>query len=82
MSQIKAPKIVQREKEEVPAEILAQSIVDIARGFNQLMQSRLTRYALVVLIHDKSKIAKRDIEIILNNLEQLEQTWFKPKKVS
>jgi len=33
------------------------------------------------LIHANSKVPKRDIELVLNNLDDLEQTWLKPKPV-
>lgn len=69
--------IKQQLGKEVPAEIIAQSIVEISKGMNALNSTRLTRRAIVTLIHETSKIARRDIEIVLNNLDQLEKVWLK-----
>ena len=64
--------------EQIPAEIIASSIVKIAEGMQALNATRLNRRAIVTLIHEHSKIARRDIEIVLNNLTSLESTWLKP----
>jgi hypothetical protein len=64
--------------QEIPAEIIATSIVKIAEGMEAMRKTRLTRRCIVTLIHEQSKIARRDIEIVLNNLDQLETTWLKP----
>lgn len=64
----------------VPAEIIATAIERIAAGMRVLNSTRLTRRAVVALIHDTSKISKKTIEIVLNNLEGLEAEWLKPKK--
>ncbi len=64
---------------EVPAEIIATAIAQIAEGMKALNNSRLSRRAVVVLIHDQSKISKRQIEIVLNNLTDLEADWLKKK---
>lgn len=61
----------------VAAEIIATAIVDIAKGMKSLNASRLSRRAIVTLIHDHSKVARRDIQIVLNNLDSLEATWLK-----
>ncbi len=78
---MKKVKVIQDAEKEIPAEILAQSIVDIADAMAIMNRSRLTRHAIVTLIHAQSKIARRDIEIILNNLDLLETTWLKPRKI-
>lgn len=70
-------KVVQHPDKPVQAEILAQAIVDVADGVRRMNASRLSRDAIVTLIHDKSRIAKRDIEIILVHLDSLEATWLK-----
>lgn len=64
---------------EVPAEIIAQSIVEIADAMKVLSRTRLSREAIITLIHARSKVGKRDIELVLNNLEALERIWLKPK---
>lgn len=71
--------VVQNE-EEVAPEVLASSIVAMAKAMQVFEKSRLTRYAIVTLIHAHSKVAKRDIELVLNNLVELERIWLKPLK--
>lgn len=76
---MKKPKIIvkQKEDEEIPHEVMAEAIIEISRGMRKLMNSRLRREAIVVLIKDKSGVNKSVIEIVLNNLEQLEAMWIK-----
>ena len=73
----KATKIEIKQDPEAPvaAEILARSIVEIDTAMKRLSNSGLRRKAIVALIHDTSGIGKRDIEIVLNNLESLRATW-------
>lgn len=65
--------------EAVAAEVIATSIVKIAEGMKAIGQTRLSQKAIVTLIHAQSKVARRDIEIVLNNLQDLERDWLKPK---
>lgn len=60
-----------------PVEVIAQSILDIATGVKAILATRLTRKAIVVLIQYQSKLPMRDIECVLNNLEDLEKDWLK-----
>jgi len=66
---------VQQNEQPVPAEIMAQAIISISDSMKKLNNSGLKRKAIVALIHDQSKISKRHIEIVLNNLESLRQDW-------
>lgn len=59
----------------IGAEIIARSIIEIDNAMKQVMKSGLKRSAIVALIHDRSGIGKRDIEIVLNNLECLRKDW-------
>ena len=63
----------------VPAEVIADAIVEISKAMKALSNTRLTRRALVTLIAYESKVPRRDIEIVLNNLDRLEDTWLKRK---
>ena len=68
-------------EKDIPAEKIAQAIIDIQDAVNkkllllsiQLNRSQLKREALVDLIHDNSKVAKSTIRIVLNNLDELER---------
>ena len=70
-------KVVPTPEKEEPVEVIAQAIQDMSRACQKLLNGRLKREAIVALIHDKSGIAKRTIEYVLNNLEQLEHTWLR-----
>lgn len=59
-------------------EVLAESIHRIAKAMDEIEKSRLNRKALVTLVHAHSGVGKRDIEIILNCLQQLEEIYLKP----
>jgi len=62
-----------------PIEIIAKSILDIAEGMKKLNSTRLNREALVTLIWDNSHVPKKEIRIVLNNLEVLESLFLKKK---
>ena len=70
-------KITVKQQPEAPvaAEVLARAIVEISDAMKKVATSGLKRKAIVALIHDHSGIGKRDIEIVLNNLEGLRETW-------
>lgn len=75
-----AVKIIPAEGDEpLPYEVIEQSIVAIADAMKRIGDTRLTRRAIVTLIHAESKVPKRDIEIVLNTLEMMERTWLKPR---
>jgi len=62
------------EKKETP-EVLAQSLITISKGFEQFLNSSLSRRALVTLLLDmpeiRSKVGRSEIELVLNNLPKL-----------
>lgn len=55
--------------------VLAQSIVDIGKACKGLRESGLNETAIVVLLHDKTKISKVSIREVLAGLRQLE-SWY------
>jgi hypothetical protein len=59
----------------VATEAVARAIIDISDSMKKLSTSGLKRKAIVALIHDHSGIGKKDIEIVLSNLESLRETW-------
>lgn len=69
--------VKRNEAEPEPVEIIAQSIIDITASMKRIDASRLSRRALVALIYDESKLPKRDINVVLNNLGALESIWLK-----
>lgn len=72
-------KVKRAEIDPVPFEVLEQEILGIAEGMRRINATRLSRKAIVALIHANSGIAKRTIEVVIENLENLEGNWLKPK---
>jgi transcriptional regulator CtsR len=56
-------------------EILADAIVRISEAFTKLSASGLNRDAIIILLHDHTKISKRDIKLILDSLSRL-RGWY------
>lgn len=56
-------------------EILAEAITRISESFAKLSASGLNREAIIVLVHDHTKISKRDIKLILDSLSRL-RGWY------
>jgi hypothetical protein len=56
-------------------EILAEAIVSIGKGAAQLSASGLNKRAILVLLHDRTKLPMRDIETVLDALPRL-ASWY------
>lgn len=56
-------------------EILAEAIVRIGEAAEKLNASGLNRKAIVLLLHDATKVGKKDIETILDALPRL-RGWY------
>lgn len=56
-------------------EILAEAIVRIGDNVKKLSDSGLNRKAVVLLLHDATKVSKRDIGAILDALPRL-RGWY------
>jgi hypothetical protein len=62
--------------EEVPVELLAQSIRDISMAAKKMLNSGLNRRALIVLIQDSCvRIGQREICAVLDSLVDLETRY-------
>lgn len=57
---------------------IARAIIEIHNGMKALDDSPLSRDAIVTLIAWQSKITRKDINIVLNNLLDLRNDWLKP----
>lgn len=58
---------------EVPTEIMAQAIVDVANAAKKLANSRLTKRAILVLLRDETNLPMRQIEIVLDAAANLDK---------
>lgn len=74
--------IKQNPDKPIAAEIIAQSIVKIGDAMKAMSSTRLRRCAIVTLIHEDTKIARRDIEKVLSSLDTLENQWLKPAPIT
>lgn len=68
-------KVAQNQELRFSKEILADALLQISAAFQKLLASGLNRKAIVILIHDQSKVNKRQIELVLHNLEQLKEDY-------
>lgn len=69
--------IKQDPEAEVPTEIMASAILMLSHAAQKLLNGRLKRDAIVVLIKDSCGLSKAAINQVLNNLEELEHTWLR-----
>jgi|GEM_PF-4753256 hypothetical protein len=77
---MKKTKIVQRENaDEIPVEIIADSIVEISAGIKKMRSGRLNDKAIVHLIHKSCNVAGHTILAVMNAMEELEKEYLKPK---
>jgi len=76
----KVPVIQQDPENIIETPVLAQAIVDISKSVRKALSSGLTRKAIIVLIAHTSKMPMRDIDIVINNIEDLERTWLTKNK--
>ena len=56
-------------------EILAEAIVRIGEAAARLNASGLNRKAIVLMLHDATKVGKKDIETVLDALPRL-RGWY------
>ncbi len=68
-------KIVKNEDKPEPTEILAEAVIRISENLEALQNSGLNQRAIVALVYDYTKIAKRDIELVLESLAKL-KGWY------
>ena len=80
---MKTPKVkvvVAEGDEAQPVEVMEKAITELASGMKRLNASRLKREAIILLLHDASKVGKPDIRKVLDSLDQLEPMYLKPAK--
>lgn len=73
-------KIKKNEENPESVELLAESIIKVAEGFEKLLNSRLTQRAYEVLLQDgigQAKISKSQIRLVLQALPRLKGWYLK-----
>lgn len=63
------------------AEVIASSLEEIARGMKAIDATRLNRAALIVLLQHTTKLSRKALAKVLDDLGNLERNWLKPKKL-
>ena len=69
--------ITVKEDPSVGAEVLAQSIVDVALAAKKLLNSRLTEETISVLIKHQSGVSMANIKKVLHGAADLERIFIK-----
>lgn len=64
-------------KEEMSSEKLVELIKHISTSMKLISTSKLKQETVIALIADKTKLSKRDIKLVLDNLDKLESIWLK-----
>ena len=75
-------KVIVKQKEneeEVPVEIIAQSIQKLSEAFSKMKKSGLSRYCQVVLLSDASGVGRPDVRKILDSMENFEKMYLAKK---
>lgn len=71
------PRISVKKNEQQPEskEVLAEAIIRIGEAFSALQKNGLNKRAIEVLVHAETKVAMRDIRLILDALPRL-RGWY------
>lgn len=71
-------KIIKNEENPESKELLAESVIKVAEGFEKMLKSPLKNRALEVLLHDaigQAKISRTQIRMVLEALPRL-KAWY------
>lgn len=74
------PPVIKNDKDKpLPVEIIAESIVEVAKGFRAMRNSRLTRRAIMILIKDSctGNVTLSDISKIMDAAADLDKNFIK-----
>lgn len=69
----------EKEYKEMVEEI-ATNIAKLSRQVSSLLNGRLKREAIIILLAQMTKLPKRDIEYVLNAIESMEDVYLKKSK--
>lgn len=64
-------------KDEMSPEVLVELIQGISAAMKKLSSSKLKQDTIIALLRDRTGLAKRDIKLVLDNLDKLEKIWLK-----
>lgn len=70
-----------KDEEQIPAQVIAQSIVKIAEGWDKINRSGLNMKAVLLLISHSSRVPQRHVKAVLYALDSLKKDYLAtPKK--
>jgi len=72
-------KVKQVEGEEVAAEVLAQAIEKISRGFAAWGEAGMNRRAMVVLVSASTQVPRNVVDTVLKGIDSLKRDYCVPK---
>jgi hypothetical protein len=73
---MKQPVIVKQDEEEaIAAEVIAKALIDISKATKAILGAGLKYETIVTLVHAHCGVAKRDIRLVINNLDQMQSIW-------
>lgn len=75
-----APVKITQPEEEIPTEIIAQSIKDISDGMEKIRTGRLNDKAIVLLLHHASGVSQTDVRKVLIAMNCLADLYLNEKK--
>jgi hypothetical protein len=61
----------------IPAEIIADAIVEISKGIKAIRNTRLSERAILVLLRDATGLSLNEIRRVLGALDDLEKMYLK-----
>ena len=63
------------------AEALVEALKKISEGFQQLSKAGMPRSMIKAWIHQKTRVGKANIDLVLDALEELQQEMNKPVRI-
>lgn len=65
---------------EIPVEVLARSVRDIAEGMRKILDGRLNSNAIVLLVSEASGVGRKDVKAVLDATAALGERYLKKAK--
>lgn len=70
-------KVIQKDEDIVPVEIIASSIREISQGMKALRAGKLNDKAIIFLVHKASGVASDTVRRVMRGMEDLEKEFLK-----
>jgi len=67
--------VKQDEQEPIAAEIIAKALIEISEATKKMLRAGLKYETIVTLVAAHSGVAKKDVRLVINNLEDMKEIW-------